>query len=611
MQAITVAVSPKGTAYFNNYWVLGVLATALKQPSSLADHNVSSQTIGSYMDRKNLRVSLTKGTLSGFSPKLTSFAQQNNGTFQLVFTGSNLSLKYEWNETYDYRYDVSDLGTESWERVSNGPLEFIQQVPTLTCTVTVGFRFNSSPAPGAWEVDLVDPKPTAVASGISSPTLPQASVLVWSKTCLDMHIGEVEAKAISGMVNNFSAEIQNHFPAVFASIPASGKLTDSIKFDFGLGSSGLVFPNDNKGIKIGATGTATWNGTVYPGTNPPELELPPVPADHHLNYRISDYSINAVFWAFYRAGLLETVATQANTGGNSSVLTTNTFRGSPAHAIYDKYPNVPMTATITALSAPTVALKSVYEPTEERLEAIRPKLPKEILAKLQGITSSIYVSESAFCTDLVNYLGQADADQYKTILERSVQEVAAVVTHSNRVIMNVLVTGNPVTVLTLDISETDTLEQFVLGHNEAKTTQTLQFVPSVIPELTNATFVSSPLRGIDVQSFGYIYNLALQPVFAAVATAVGKAGVALPRIKGFNFLFDKATIDLEQGYASVLTDVMHANDNGVLYFQSKRRIQPGEPIVWPAIPRKNRSAPPPKRPLPPVPAEWPSLNQSE
>ena len=185
------------------------------------------------------------------------------------------------------------------------------------------------------------------------------------------------------------------------------------------------------------------------------------------------------------------------------------------------------------------------------------------------------------------------------------------VTYSNQVIMNVLWQGNTVPVLTLNISETDTLEAFVLGHNEAKTTQTLQFVPSVIPALTTATFVSSPLPGINVSSFGYIYNLALQPVFAKVATAVGKAGVALPRIKGFNFLFDKATIDLEQGYASVLTDVMHANDNGVLYFQSKRRIQPGEPMVWPAIPRKDRSAPPPQRPLPPLPAEWPSLNQSK
>jgi hypothetical protein len=173
--------------------------------------------------------------------------------------------------------------------------------------------------------------------------------------------------------------------------------------------------------------------------------------------------------------------------------------------------------------------------------------------------------------------------------------------------MNVIWQGNTVPVLTYNISETDTLDAFVLAHSG--TTQTLQFVPTIIPTLTTATFVSSPFHEINVSGFPWIYNIALRKVFAQAATAVGKAGVALPRIQGFNFLFDNAQIALVQGYASVLTDVMHTKDNGALYFQSKRRLQPAESNVASAVMRKNWSAMPPERPLPPLPAEWSHLNQ--
>jgi len=584
MQAITVAIGPKGTAYFNNRWVLGVLKAALQKPTGVSDHSFFSAQIGTYADRKNLNVSLTNGSLSGFTPEVTSFAQQENGKFQLVFVGNNLTLHYDWSESYDYRWYVDpDTGQEDWEQRSAGPLSFDQPVPTLTCTVTVGFRFN--PSPGAWEVDLVDPSPTAVSSGVSSLNLPPDSILVWSRNCLDPHIGEVETKAIAGLANNFSAEIQDHFPAVFASIPSSGQLTNNLKVEFGLGSSGLVFPNDNNGIEIGATGTTSWNATVYPGANPPTLALPPVPPDHHLNYYISDYSINALFWAFFSAGQLNIIATAANTPNNQFLNTTN-YKGTPLQALYDKYPDAAMTANLNALAAPTVAIQQIYELSSTALDAIQPPLPDAVKKLLGNLVNQVYITEAAFFSAVVNNLGQADADKYKTDINAAARVVTAVVTHSNQVILNVVWQQTTIPVLTFNVAESDSLDAFVLGI--AGPTQTLQFVPTLIPTLTTAQFVSSTI-GIKSGDFGYVWNWVFQPVFVTVAQAVGRAGVALPRMQGFDFLFDSAMITLKQGYADVLTDVKHVDDHRTVVTPAQQPL-------------------PPTRPLPPLPSEWSFLH---
>jgi hypothetical protein len=99
-------------------------------------------------------------------------------------------------------------------------------------------------------------------------------------------------------------------------------------------------------------------------------------------------------------------------------------------------------------------------------------------------------------------------------------------------------------------------------------------------DLTTATFISSTLSGVDGGDFGFIWNLILQSVFANELAAMGQLGIPLPRIKGFDFLFDHATVTLHQGYASVLTDVQHVTDDGTLYLMSKPRVQLDTSAVW-------------------------------
>jgi hypothetical protein len=552
----------------------------------------------------NASVSLSNGSLENFSPTFQEITQGTDGEFTVKMSAENLVVDYNWNESYDEQKCAWDGSPREKGCIDQGQQNnsYQYKLGIGTWSIVIVFKFQYSA--NGWQLSLVSANST---TDNLSPNIPSNSVVhrTGEDLCFKPAIVTNAENALKNI--DFSGAVKGALEQVFKTIPKSGQITPDIAFDFSMGPSGITFPNSS-GLATGVVGTATWKGTVYPGTNPPQLKLPQVPTSRHLSYYISDYSINALFWAFFSAGLLETLATEANTGGNSSLLNTRTFMSSPAQVIYDKYPNAPMTANINALSAPTVAIQQVYEPTAQALNKCLPPLPKKILDELQGMEANIYVSESAFFTDLVNFLGEADADTYKTVIESAALSVAAVATYSNQVIMNVLWQGNTIPVLTYDISETDTLDAFVLAHSG--TTQTLQFVPSIIPTLTTATFVSSPFHKIDVMGFPYIYNLALRPVFAAAAKAVGKAGVALPRIQGFNFLFDNATINLEQGYASVLTDVMHTNDNGALYFQSKRRLQPAESNgAATAATRKNWSAMPPERPLPPLPAEWSHLNQ--
>jgi hypothetical protein len=551
----------------------------------------------------NSSVSLTNGSLANFRPTFQEITQGQDGEFTVKMSAENLVVDYDWNESYDEQKCAwdgrpGDKGCTDQGQHNNS---YKYKLGIGTWSIVIVFQFQYS-AKG-WQLSLVSANSTT--DGLS-PNIPPNSVVhrTGEDLCFKPAIVTNTENALKNI--DFSGAVKGALEQVFKTIPRSGQITPNIAFDFSMGPSGITFPNSG-GLATGVIGTTTWDGKVYQGTNPPQLKLPEVPATRHLAYYISDYSIDALFWAFFSAGLLKTLATEANTGGNSSPLNTRTFQSSPAHVFYDTYPNAPMTANIDALSAPTVAIQQVYEPTAQALNKCLPPLPSTILGKLQGIEANIYVSEPAFFKDLVNYLGEADADTYKKVIETAALSIAAVVTYSNQVIMNVLWQGNTIPVLTFDVSETDTLDAFVLAHSG--TTQTLQFVPSVVPSLTTAKFVSSPFPGINVDGFPYIYNLALQKVFAEAATAVGKAGVALPRIQGFNFLFDNATINLEQGYASVLTDVMHTNDNGALYFQSKRRLQPGESMVAAAAAGKNRSAMPPARPLPPLPPEWAHLSQ--
>jgi hypothetical protein len=190
----------------------------------------------------------------------------------------------------------------------------------------------------------------------------------------------------------------------------------------------------------------------------------------------------------------------------------------------------------------------------------------------------VFMNEATFFEALVHTIGQANADQYKVVIESVANVVAGLVTHNAQVILNVIDSAKTIPVITFDVSETDILQAFVLGISG--TTQTLQFAFQIVQPLTTSKFVSSSIPSINSGDFSFIWNFVLQTVYATEVAKIGQAGVALPRMQGFDFLSNNATITLQPGYANVLCDVQYVTDDGIKYLMSKKLLQIDPKAKW-------------------------------
>ncbi|MBC7570099.1 MAG: hypothetical protein H7319_10250 [Spirosoma sp.] len=582
LQGITLAISSSGIQYFANVLLASNIATALQNLSppskSIPIGNIILSS-GKYSSTwaENVQVSLSNGKLLGFSPTFQTLSQGSNGQFTMVLQASKFSAAYNWNETYQYQI-CGILGCRDSGPPTNNNYNYSVGIGSMTITVVFQFAYTNN----AWSFTLVSATPDATSL---SPNVPSGSVVNDEQVsgCFTTTFSDATKQAVQSI--DFSGPINSLLGPLFGRIPSTGQLTSDITFNFPMGPAGLTFPGDS-GIVTGVTGDTSYKGAEYPGTNPPTLSVPPVPTNSHLNYYASDYTFNSLFWAFFQAGSLVTTATAGNIP-DPAALNTSNYNNTPLQALYTAYPNVPMTASLKALAAPTVMFTSVYDLTPTNITALVNQLPPAVYTQLAG-AEGVYMNEASFFASLTNALGVSDAGLYKSVIEAVALVVGAVVTHTNQVVLNVVSNGQTIPVITFDLTETDVLQAFKLGITG--TTQTLQFAFQIVPALTKTTFVSSTLQGVNGGDFAFIWNWVLQSVYATVVAKMGQAGVALPRIPGFSFLFDQATITLETGYASVLTDVQHVTDPGVMYLMSKRLIQLGDAVVLPGTRRRMPAA---------------------
>lgn len=584
LQGIAVSISPSGIQYFTNVLLASELSKAL-QGLQVPDRTINiAGGLPYYSNGKLLAgaawppptfenyagpvtISLTGGSLTGFNPAFggSGVSQGDNGEFTFQLVAQNFSANYHWHEQYEeYQcssytgYDppnCADLGSRS--------NDFNYSIAFQQMTITIVFQFEF--ADNEWQFKFIRSSPEV--TGIN-PNIPPGSIVTHARDgCSSPHVTDATKSAVEAI--DFGPPISALLGPLFGSIPASGHLTPNIIFDLGIGPSGLTFPG-NAGLSAGVTGNVTYNKTPYNGPNPPQLTLPAIDPNYHLHYYVSDYTFNGLFWAFFSEGDLVATATQGNVP-DGGALNTSSYQNTPLQALYTAYPDKPMTANIKALQAPSVQFKQIYDLTKENVLKLQKTLPQAVYTQLQSVVGSVFLDEPSFYAAVVNALGPANAAQYKTAIELVAQIVGAVVTHSDQVILNVIDTGNTIPVITFDVSQIDVLQDFKLGI--AGSTQTLQFAFQIVTALTTTKFISSPIPGINSGDFGFIWNFVLQPVYGNVVAAIGKAGVALPRIKGFDFLFDKADINLASGYADVLADVQHASDAGLLYLLSKPMVR--------------------------------------
>lgn len=550
VQGLTTAISPSGVAYFTQTLLAPALTTALgalTPPSkTITAPNIQLwSTKYSSAEADGISITLSSGQLGGFTPAFSTVTQNAGGTFTLVMSAPAFSCSFNWNEQYT---EVENRMFNTTRTPVNNNYAYTVGFSGMTIAIAFAFEYVGT----AWSFTFLSATPTP---GTVNPNIPTASVVNNEETgCFTMNISDATKAAVDTI--DFGSAVTAVVKPLFSQIPSTGQITSDITFQFAEGPAGLTFPGD-AGVVTGVTGVAAWKGTAYSGANPPVLATPAVPAAHHLAYNVSDYTLNSLLWAFYAAGDLHQEVGPGNIP-DPAVLNTASYANTPLQALYTAYPDLSMTAAIAAAAASTVTFEQIYTLSTTAYAALKPQLPPDVYGKLSPLLNQAFLTEATFYQALGNDIGASAAGQYKTIIEAQAQVDAAVVTHDNTVVLNVIQDGNVVPVITFTVAQTDVLQGFGLGISGAA--QTLQFTFQIIPGLTRTTFVSSTVPGIDGGDFGFIWNLALQPAYAATVAKMGQAGVALPRIPGFDFLFAEAAITVQQGYVNVVTDVQHTSD---------------------------------------------------
>jgi hypothetical protein len=346
-------------------------------------------------------------------------------------------------------------------------------------------------------------------------------------------------------------------------IPNSGQLTPAITYEYH--PQTLTFPDG--GLAFGSNGAVTFkrrDGTVvpYPGAAPPPLALPPVDPAKHINFYVHQYDFDALLWAFFEDGDLHLHVTKGMLI-DGEPLETNTYEGTPLHALWEKYPNRDMTMTIAALTAPTVAFAQIYVITDDGLKQIAAtkQVPQAVLDKLAKMVDIVYPDQAKFLDGLSQYIGADNVRPYRDVIVKYAGVLAAVVTYEFQYDINVMDNAQEVRVMRLKVDEYDFLEDLALAARGATQTVTFRFKAGTT---TAATLVETTLPGIkpcdphDLFNcvFHLIWKQVLKPKISEVLASIGKTGVPLPFIHGFLFVEDVVT--LQPGYARIDTNLKYA-----------------------------------------------------
>jgi hypothetical protein len=401
MQALTLAISPAGIELLTKQLLVGMVTGQLP---SITPQNVTAQPLdimrfepgaGTY-DYTGITISLTGGSVSGFSLAFQSLTQNPNGQFTWVLATSNVTVNYAtWHEVAQYTW------TDIYGNSSPGHVDAtfhnytlgIQNV-TLTVPVTLGQQANSY----TLKIGQVQ-----VASSGYSPNIPNGSIMSYGPGEME----SVDSATITSLETfDFQAPVGAAISNACLTIPASGKLTPDVVFDFNAGDTPLAFP-DNAGISLGVTGNVTWQGKAYSGGTPPSLSMPSMPTSNDVNFYAADYEFSELFWGFYNDGRLNTTIT-ASQLTDKTLLYTNTYANTSLAPLAKKYPGLWMTLGVTPQSPAAVTFQNVYEliyGDNGVLATQQMKLPVNIYTSLQSLQGSVYLTQASYESALQSALG--------------------------------------------------------------------------------------------------------------------------------------------------------------------------------------------------------------
>jgi hypothetical protein len=546
MQAVTIAIGPAGVSAFAKQMMAGPMVTTL---SKLAppDRGLGLPTIqhrGDVVETwTNIWISIAGGSLSGFTPAYGNAVQSPDGQFVLSFTAPAFSAHYNWDERFHYEWCSPDnwgrphctTNEDRSNHFSYGPT-----VGSLAATVTLKFAYDKPSNTYDLTVVGTSGTPSNVATNIPGSSVVQQEV----GGCGD-HVSAATRDALNNIP--FGPAIAGVFQPLLKTIPASGKLTSDITYDFAVGDSGLTFPGD-AGIGIGVTGTVKYKDQSYDGPAPKPLPVPPPPVGpDHVQVYVSDYEMNALHWAFFKAGLLA-VTVHPSDLQDSDILKVKTYVS--AIQAFKPYSGDAMTAHVVPKAAPVVAFGDVYELTAEVMGQLKGSLPTDVYTLLGGIDGNAYANKADLETDLQS----ANVEQlWWATIESAAKSAGMVVTQTLEFKL-VIENGAPTPPeLVFDLQRTDILQNLGLGLTKTGA-QTLQYAFQRVSY--SATFVSTTVPKFDKRDFGdLIWPTAGEPRYEEALAAMGKTGVPLPIMQGFHFVFDQAKVSIQEGFVSVLAQV--------------------------------------------------------
>jgi hypothetical protein len=572
MQPVTVAISPAGISYLLQTLIGNQVAKALEDnltpPNysfTVPDFNYLPGGDAFEHDYSGITISLSGGAFKSFTPVFSGCVQgpDDNSQFTISMTVSNLDMDYNWNESF-----TSQLFT--WNRggmkvpagqptPNNNNYGYSVNLPSLSITAV----FKLSVVGGAYELTYVS---SSADPGNPQPNIPGASILNQQQaTCgYAAHISAATVQQLDNM--DYGGCVAAALKPIFASIGQSGSL-GPVQFDFlAPGDSGLAFPGGG-GVQLGAKGTVSVNGSPFPATPPADLALPSIPTGNpakHAAYYIQDYEVDALFWGFFAAGILKATLAPGDLK-DPQALKTETYAGGSLNILPMKYPNAFMTADLTAKAAPTVFFTTIYQFTDASLARIQKDMGSawaQYSDEISELNPGTYSSQSGLEAQLQAI--DPGLMTYAAAIENDTAVTGIIAQHDVRCVLNVLKGGQPVPVITFDVAQTFAMQGLQLGLSSTKTTQSVVFdfiQPSDI--FPKPTFVSSTLPGVNNADFSDVWD-ALRPNWQDVFAQVGTAGVPLPRIPGFDFLFDQATVAVNpavagaDGYVAITTDLTYA-----------------------------------------------------
>ncbi len=558
MQALSIGIGKTGIQFFAQQFLATQIANLLKDltPPYRAI-TVDSFSYGSGNDTwtiNNLNIQLSSGSMVGYAPAYGGVTQGvNNGLaiFTLSFPAGSFVASYAWEEAYDWVDEGSvDVNGHDYPYRHTGSksksYDYSPSFSSLNVQVVVQFIYNAQS--NAWEVTVQSTQGNATAQ---DPNIPKDSVLQnqsGGNCSFETHVSDATTQAIDNI--NFATPVSALISGILQTIPGSGNLGNGILYDFSLGDGGILFPN-NDGIQMGVKGGASYNGTAFSGDTAPSLPFPLPPADtdsHHLCMYVSNYEVDALNWAFYTAGKLNTVV-NADDLPDPNILKVRTYVAElPALAPYQAFV---MQAQIELNSAPTTAFQVVYELTESVLETLQSQLPADQYKLLTNLQGNNYISTDSLESDMTD-LGM-DSTYFPTV-EAAAKSMGMVVNHD--ITFTLLIQNNQPTLpnIVFNVKRTDILGNLALGIGPAST-QTMQFQFNNVVYTVN--FISSNIPNLDGTQLGSAWGSAGEFSYDQLLTILGSNGVPVPIMQGLQFDFSNAELSIQDSYISILANVLY------------------------------------------------------